>query len=250
MSIYQPYTYLIGWSKHSVFYYGVRYAKKCHPDDLWVTYFTSSKSVKTFRKEYGEPDIVEVRRTFDCYEKAILWEYKVLRRMKINDNDSFLNSNISGAISSKVSSKMMTEYWNRLSKEERYERNKRNFAKRSKDTIKKVASLAGKASVQKRTKEQKLEYGRRASKSRVENTTPEQRSEWAKKGLSSRWKSMSAEDRSNYVSERMKILPKESCIHCGRTLSKNQITRYHKDKCKYKVGMRDELSVSTNHTHQ
>lgn len=91
MSIYQPYTYLIGWSKHSVFYYGVRYAKKCHPDDLWVTYFTSSKSVKTFRKEHGEPDIVEVRRTFDCYEKAILWEYKVLRRMNVVKDKKWLN---------------------------------------------------------------------------------------------------------------------------------------------------------------
>lgn len=42
MYIYTPYTYLIGWSKHNIWYYGKRTAKNCHPNDFWVTYFTSS----------------------------------------------------------------------------------------------------------------------------------------------------------------------------------------------------------------
>lgn len=33
-----PYTYLIGWSKHNKFYYGVRYAKNSNPKELWITY--------------------------------------------------------------------------------------------------------------------------------------------------------------------------------------------------------------------
>ena len=36
------------------------------------------------------------------------------------------------------------------------------------------------------------------------------------------------------TSERVKKIPLETCIHCGKTLRKNQITRYHNDKCKYK----------------
>ena len=59
-----PYTYLIGWSKLNKYYYGVRYAKNCHPSDLWTKYFTSSKYVKQFREENGEPDIIEIRKTF------------------------------------------------------------------------------------------------------------------------------------------------------------------------------------------
>ena len=47
------YTYLIGWTKYNIQYYGVRYAKGCHPDDLWKTYFTSSKYVKEFREKNG-----------------------------------------------------------------------------------------------------------------------------------------------------------------------------------------------------
>ena len=43
-----PYTYIIGWSSLNKWYYGVRYAKNCKPEDLWKTYFTSSKHVKEF----------------------------------------------------------------------------------------------------------------------------------------------------------------------------------------------------------
>lgn len=53
-----PYTYLIGWSNQNKWYYGVRTAKNCHPGDLWTTYFTSSKYVKQFITQYGEPDII------------------------------------------------------------------------------------------------------------------------------------------------------------------------------------------------
>jgi hypothetical protein len=39
------YTYLIGWSKLDKWYYGVRYASNCNPDELWVKYKTSSKQL-------------------------------------------------------------------------------------------------------------------------------------------------------------------------------------------------------------
>jgi hypothetical protein len=103
MSIYNtinhiPYTYLIGWSKLNKWYYGVRFAKKCHPSDLWIKYFTSSKQVKHFRKIHGEPDIIDIRKTFSSVEAAILWEEKVLRKVKVLKDDKWLNQNITGAI--------------------------------------------------------------------------------------------------------------------------------------------------------
>lgn len=93
-----PYTYLIGWSNQNKFYYGVRYSKICHPNDLWVTYFTSSKYVKEFRQEHGEPDIIEIRKTFNSNQSAIIWEEKVLRKIIKSNTDKWLNKNISGAI--------------------------------------------------------------------------------------------------------------------------------------------------------
>lgn len=92
MSIYIPFTYLIGWSSLNIYYYGRKTAKNCRPDDLWKTYFTSSKEVKKFRKEHGEPDIIQIRKTFPNNPDACkLWESKVLERIDAQNNPKFLN---------------------------------------------------------------------------------------------------------------------------------------------------------------
>lgn len=93
MSIYTPYTYLIGWSAHNKWYYGVRFAKDCNPADFWKEYFTSSKYVHEFRETHGEPDVITIRKTFNTKEKAILWEKKVLQRMKVVKDQRWINRN-------------------------------------------------------------------------------------------------------------------------------------------------------------
>lgn len=89
--IYAPFTYLIGWSKLNKWYYGVRIKPDTTPADLWSTYFTSSNIVKHYRKIYGEPDTVKVRRIFDTKEQALLWEHKVLRRLRVKKRNEWLN---------------------------------------------------------------------------------------------------------------------------------------------------------------
>ncbi|QIG70688.1 hypothetical protein EVB91_137 [Rhizobium phage RHph_I1_18] len=106
MTIYQPYTYLIGWSRINKWYYGVRFAEHskclyetgCHPDELWVTYFTSSRDVAYYRKQYGEPDIIEVRKTFDDPLKAQRWEQRFLTKVNALYDDRWLNRSICGGI--------------------------------------------------------------------------------------------------------------------------------------------------------
>ena len=97
-NIYTPYTYLIGWSEHKKYYYGVRYAKKASPSELWITYRTSSPIVKRFVEKYGDPDIIQVRKIFEDRMTAINWEQKVLRKLDIKNNNKWLNGNIAGAI--------------------------------------------------------------------------------------------------------------------------------------------------------
>lgn len=105
-TIYTPYCYLIGWTKLNKYYYGVRYAKKlntlyntgCHPDDLWKTYFTSSSYVKEYRSKYGEPDLVQIRKIFNCSVKAARWETKVISKLLKQNNNKWLNKNTSGCI--------------------------------------------------------------------------------------------------------------------------------------------------------
>lgn len=86
-----PYTYLIGWSKLQKFYYGVRYSKNCDPSDLWVSYFSSSKFVARYRKKFGEPDIISIRKTFQDGKSARIWESKVLNRLDVANHSKFLN---------------------------------------------------------------------------------------------------------------------------------------------------------------
>jgi hypothetical protein len=91
MYIYSPYTYVIGWSSLQKYYYGVRYAKNCNPSDLWVSYFTSSKQVDHYRKKFGEPDIIQIRKIFTDVDKARLWEHRVLKKLDVTNNNKWLN---------------------------------------------------------------------------------------------------------------------------------------------------------------
>lgn len=88
-----PYTYLIGWKKLDKWYYGVRYRKGCQPSDFWQAYFTSSPIVKKFREAHGEPDVVEIRKTFKTPIQARLWEDRVHHRMDVVKSPRWLNKN-------------------------------------------------------------------------------------------------------------------------------------------------------------
>jgi len=102
MNIYRkkhtPYTYLIGWSWLDIWYYGRRTAKGCHPDDLWVSYWTSSDEVERHRELHGEPDIIIIKKTFASHEtdKCALWETKVLRRLDAARHPKMLNKRNGG----------------------------------------------------------------------------------------------------------------------------------------------------------
>lgn len=93
MNIYSPYTYLLSWTSLDKHYYGVRHARRCSPKDLWVSYFSSSNEVKKYRKLYGEPDIIEVRKVFESGDAARLWEQKVLKRLNAARSNKWLNKN-------------------------------------------------------------------------------------------------------------------------------------------------------------
>lgn len=92
------YTYLIGWSSLNKFYYGVRYAKASNPNELWKSYFTSSKHVKNFARKHGNPDIIEIRKEFTDRDSAIAWENSVLKKMNVVEDSRFLNATNNMAI--------------------------------------------------------------------------------------------------------------------------------------------------------
>lgn len=87
-----PYTYHLYNRVTDQHYYGVRYGEGCHPSDLWVTYFSSSKHVKKLIKEHGIDSFdYEVRQVFDDPIEAIEWETKVLIKLKVRQRTDWLN---------------------------------------------------------------------------------------------------------------------------------------------------------------
>lgn len=112
MSIYIPFTYIIGWSEHKKFYYGAKYAKGCCPLDLWKTYFTSSKYVEKFREKFGEPDIIKIHRTFNHKKDCLFFEQKYLTKIDAKNNPTFLNkSNGNHKFTSKTSNTNTDKKW-------------------------------------------------------------------------------------------------------------------------------------------
>ena len=102
-----PFTYLVKHIPTNRYYYGVRFRKKCNPNDLWTKYFTSSKKVKGLIKRYEKKSFqFEIRKTFKTAQQAMAWEFKVVRRMKVVGRKDFLNQSDNKRIDPKLLSKM------------------------------------------------------------------------------------------------------------------------------------------------
>lgn len=94
---YIPYTYLIGWSSLNLWYYGSKYAENANPKTLWKSYFTSSNKVKYMREKYGEPDVIQIRKTFTDAKSCTSWEYGVLKKLLSKENTNrhiWINQNV------------------------------------------------------------------------------------------------------------------------------------------------------------
>jgi hypothetical protein len=73
-------------------YYGAKYSKNSHPSTFFKNYFTSSKIVRMYLEAEGLSAFsFEIRKTFLSAQDCINWEKKVLTRLKVNENDKWLN---------------------------------------------------------------------------------------------------------------------------------------------------------------
>ena len=107
-----PFTYLIKYIPTNRYYYGVKFEKGCHPNDLWTKYFTSSKKVKGLIRRYGKKSFLfEIRKTFKTQQQARNWEHKVLRRMKVIYRDDFLNETDNISTNPKLLSKSLKKFY-------------------------------------------------------------------------------------------------------------------------------------------
>jgi hypothetical protein len=96
MSTYIPsYVYKITNTITGEFYFGYRYGNiklKLQPiDDLWVKYFTSSKTIKKIIKEYGV-DAFETKILFEHEDSLVCWTYEQLIIRENWNNTLILNN--------------------------------------------------------------------------------------------------------------------------------------------------------------
>ncbi len=97
LEIHMAYTYLLTHIPTGKRYYGVKYGKNSHPENLWITYFSSSKIVKDLIKSYGKDSfIAEVRKLFDTPEEAFAWEQKLIKKCNLIHNTNWLNEGCFG----------------------------------------------------------------------------------------------------------------------------------------------------------
>lgn len=84
------FTYVLHWPEHSKTYYGVKYSKGCKPSDIGTKYFSSSKAVKEFWKEHGDPLII-IDQMFTDIVQAKIYECEILQDNDVRNNLDWLN---------------------------------------------------------------------------------------------------------------------------------------------------------------
>lgn len=89
----KPFTYLVYCKPTQQYYYGVRYSRNCHPDQLWETYFTSCKAIHRLIELYGKDQfVVSVRKVFSDPQKAVDWETRFLHKIDAANSSVWINA--------------------------------------------------------------------------------------------------------------------------------------------------------------
>lgn len=198
-----PYTYLLINKATKQVYYGCRYAKGCNPDDLWVTYFSSSKYVKELIQEHGIDSFEhKIRRTFSSAELARNWENRVLKRMKVINDNRFLNKTDNKSISPEDASKGQKGKTGSLSP---------SYGRKNKALSALNSSRIG---------EKNHMFGRRGELAPRFGITGEKHPMYGKHHT---------EEAKQKISSK-----KEMCCHCNKVFTIGNIRRWHNDNCKLK----------------
>lgn len=222
-----------------------------------MKYPTSSNYVKKFRKEHGEPDVIEVRRTFTDKKRATDWESKVIRRIGMVKSDLWLNKKdpkgefynngiVSFETKKKTGETMKTmrkdfpELWgnqkktlidlwqddeyksNQLNKRHQYwlnpiNRQKRKTLQQEVQNREELKASHSEAMIEYWSKSENQQRKIELSEKMSGDNNPSKRLDVKKK-------------------QRQKALnrSKETCPYCGITCSVNVYARWHGDKCKNK----------------
>ena len=196
-----PYTYLLKHIPSNTYYYGVRFAKDCNPNEFWVTYKTSSKYVKQLIEKYGETSFkYEIRKTFINADLARKWETKVLKRIKAVERIDFINKTDNISIDANSAS---------LGMKGKFKENHPAYGKKRNDVSLRNSKQTGENNPMfGRKGELAPNYGRTAEKHPMFGKTNQGASQSLKEII--------------------------ICPHCSKTGQRGGMQRWHFNKCKFK----------------
>lgn len=247
-----PYTYYLAWLSEDgsvrKAYYGVRYAKGCHPSDLFSTYFTSSRYVNGYIRNRGYPHLIEVRDVFAgdrAGEEAVKCEAKILSKLQPYTNPVLLNIGVFGGMSAEdVEVLMQGRKETAIEKygvasyaqtEEARERARKVATEQHANDVLATCPHCGKSGKSMNLK--KYHFDRCLENPDIEESVLRDR-----KLQGERISKASKE------SNRKKV----ECPHCGKITSKGAAKRYHFDKCTENPDMPEEVrrEIQQKHSEQ
>jgi hypothetical protein len=229
----QPYTYYLFHKPTGKHYYGVRTAKNCHPDELWKTYFSTSKIVKSLREQYGDDSFdYKVRKLFETPKDALEWETKFLTRIDAASKDEWLNQHNGGG-------KFTTaEKGSWITGKTHNEKTRRKISEARKQYVGEKHPMYGK------------NHSEESKRKMAENRSPmfgkhnpfygKKHSDELKKFISENNKGKPSprkgvtlsEEQRKKQSEVMKNKPELICPYCNKTGKPSGMKRYHFNNCK------------------
>jgi hypothetical protein len=213
-----PYTYLITHIPSNVKYYGVRYSKNSSPDDLGVSYFSSSKVIKKLIQTEGVQHFTfEVRKVFNTKEKAVEWEHKFLTKINAAQSEQWFNKHNGG-------SKILNKGGYKL---DSYTRLKMKKPKSESHKIKlqihlnKVRTVPEWSDERRKTQSEKMKGNEFRFK-------PGHTPKWSDE----RRKTQSEKMKGNNISKSPRMHKLVICPHCQISGRGGNMTRYHFNNCK------------------
>ena len=211
-----PFTYLIYCKVTDQYYYGSRYGKGCHPEQLWNTYYTSSKIIKQLISEHGVDNFtVKVTKLFEHKQQAREWEHRFLKKVKAATNPKWINQH-------KGDGKFYNKGGLKLTDEQR-----QKLSQAQKGILKPGTS--------------KSMIGNTRRKGMLFTTEQKANVSKARLGNKNRLGIKHTEDIKKIISERTSISLKGkakatiACPHCGKVGGQGNMKRYHFDYCKLNI---------------
>jgi hypothetical protein len=194
-----------------------------------VSYKTSSKIVKKFVAEHGDPSVIEVRKQFLTANEARFWESEVLSRLRVTKSKKWLNAHDSRAFDPNTVPRG-DKHWTKQDTEAAAKwRNREGWKIKSKSGVDMPKGSDHWTS--KNTDAAKKHRDRMSGESNPNNssTVKKKKSDYLKINNPVFKEDVREKIRKSLLGKKR---PRKICEHCNKNIADSIYTKYHGLKCR------------------